>query len=201
MSHRGWVLGLVLLTYLGAGRWLAARLGPFVPGAGTLVPPLLLLALCLPGWVGRPVGAASARRAALRPARATIAGVVAVGAGYGALRLAQGAHTDAAAAVGITLVVPLAEELYFRGALLDELVRTRGRTSAVAAVALIFALTHAPAAPARLLAMGALSVGLSGLVLATGTLRWAVLAHVLWNTASLALAPGALGAGGDDAHG
>ena len=52
-----------------------------------------------------------------------------------------------------------------------------------------------------MLAMGALSVGLCCLVLATGTLRWAVLAHALWNTAALALGPGAMGAGGVDAHG
>jgi len=201
VTHRGWILGLVLLAYLGAGRWLAERATPFVPGAGTLVPPLLLLALSLPGWACRRGGAVGAWRAALRPGRATIAGVVAAGAGYGALRLGQGALESAAAAVGIALVVPLAEELYFRGALLDELVRTHGRTSAVAAVALLFALTHAPAPPARLLAMGALSVGLSCLVLATGTLRGAVLVHALWNMVALALAPGALGAGGADAHG
>jgi membrane protease YdiL (CAAX protease family) len=138
---------------------------------------------------------------AFRPACATIGWVVLAGFGYGASRLGQGAPGAAAAAVGIALVVPLAEELFFRGALLDELVRTHGRTMAVAAVALLFALTHAPAPPARLLAMGALSVGLSCLVLATGTLRWAVLVHALWNIAALALAPAAMSAGGADAHG
>lgn len=200
-GHRGWVLGLVLLTYLGAGRWLAAWAAPLVAGASVLVPAVLLLALCLPGWVRRSGGVAGAWRGAFWPPRATIGGLVAVGAGYVALRVGQGSPEDAAAAVGIALLVPLAEELYFRGALLDELVRTHGRTSAVAAVALLFALIHAPAPPTRLLAMGVLSVGLCCLVLATGTLRWAVLAHALWNTAALALAPGAMGAGGADVHG
>jgi membrane protease YdiL (CAAX protease family) len=201
VSRRGWGLALVLLAYLCAGRWLAERATPFVPGASSLVPPVLLLALCLPGWVRWSGGVSGARGAAFRIARATVLWVVAVGAGYGALRLGQGSPEDAAAAVGIALVVPLAEELYFRGALLDELVRTHGKTPAVAAVSLLFALTHAPAPLARLLAMGALSVGLCCLVLATGTLRWTVLAHAVWNTAALALAPAAMGAGGADAHG
>ncbi len=200
-SHRGGGLGLVLLAYLGGGRWLAERVGPFVPGASSLVPPVLLLALCLPGWVRRSGGVVGAWRAATWPARTTIGWVVLAGFGCGALRLGPRAPEDVAAAVGIALLVPLAEESYFRGALLDELVRTHGKTSAVAAVSLLFALIHAPAPALRLLAMGALSVGLCCLVLATGTLRWAVLAHALWNTAALALGPGAMGAGGVDAHG
>lgn len=83
----------------------------------------------------------------------------------------------------LVLLVPVAEELYFRGLLLEHLVRNTGRVAAVALVSLLFGALHwfqGQAVP-----MVALSLVLCVVTLVSGSLVWAVALHAGWNALSV----------------
>jgi len=78
----------------------------------------------------------------------------------------------------ITLV-PVAEELYFRGLLLGHLRRSCGSFLAVVLVSALFGLLHLP--QGTQLTMAALSVFLCLVTIHSGSLLWAVALHAGWN--------------------
>jgi membrane protease YdiL (CAAX protease family) len=85
----------------------------------------------------------------------------------------------------LVLVVPIAEELYFRGLLLARLRELLGDLGAAVAVSLLFGFLHL--AQSSHLEMAALSLGLCFLTIWAGTVAWAVLGHVAWNGAAVLL--------------
>lgn len=81
----------------------------------------------------------------------------------------------------LVLLVPVAEEFYFRGLLLDHLRRGLGYVPAVLGCTFLFAVLHLPAG--ALLPM--LVLGLVSCILALkGSLAYAVQFHIAWNAAS-----------------
>ncbi len=166
----------------------------------------LVLALVVFAAVLLPLGWKGARSHAIAEgARWSLARSVATGVGVGvlnfglALGLARLAHkagagdsplaaaftqtrgfTLVAVALAATTVIPLAEELFFRGWLLPALRRELGDARAAVAVsAAVFALVHAGAAWAPALWAGLLA---GALVLKSGRLATSVAMHVTNNT-------------------
>ena len=88
-------------------------------------------------------------------------------------------HSPLAPALTLVLLVPLAEELYFRGLLLDVLVRLVGKAAALVASSLLFGLLHLP--QGLLLPMTVLAVLLGLTALWTRSVVWAAALHVAWN--------------------
>jgi membrane protease YdiL (CAAX protease family) len=82
-------------------------------------------------------------------------------------------------ALQIIFLAPLAEELFFRGLLLDHLRRQLGRVAAVVLVSALFGFLHYPQGTAVLMAFG--SVGLCLVVLWLRQVVWAMVLHVAWN--------------------
>jgi membrane protease YdiL (CAAX protease family) len=80
----------------------------------------------------------------------------------------------------LLLLVPLSEELYFRGLLLDHLRRGFTSVQAVLLCTLLFASLHTPLTAA--LVAGILSVVACGLVLKMRSLACALQVHVAWNS-------------------
>jgi len=76
-------------------------------------------------------------------------------------------------------IVPLTEELYFRGLLLEHLRRGFSAVHAVVLCTLLFGLLHLPVGAG--LVAGALSLVACLLVLTSGSLVYAVQLHVAWN--------------------
>ena len=83
----------------------------------------------------------------------------------------------------LLVIVPLSEELYFRGLLLDHLRRGFTATPAVLLCSLLFGLLHVPGGGSVLAAVMSLLACL--LVLKTGTLTYAIQIHVAFNGLSL----------------
>jgi membrane protease YdiL (CAAX protease family) len=79
----------------------------------------------------------------------------------------------------LILVVPLAEELYFRGLLLEHLCRGFSGVVAVLICSLLFGLLHLPVGATFV--TGGLSLLACILVLKSGSLIPAVQLHVTWN--------------------
>jgi membrane protease YdiL (CAAX protease family) len=77
------------------------------------------------------------------------------------------------------LIVPLAEEFYFRGLLFEHLRRGVGTVRAVLFSSLLFALLHAPSG--GLISTGILALLACLLVLIDGLVVHAVVLHVAWN--------------------
>lgn len=96
-----------------------------------------------------------------------------------------------AEALALITLVPLAEEFYFRGLLLDHLRRTTGGAMAAILVSGLFGLLHLP--QDQHLSMAALSLVLCLVTLGSGSLIWAVALHAGWNAAAemRTLPPGA----------
>jgi membrane protease YdiL (CAAX protease family) len=129
------------------------------------------------------------------PASVAVAGgLCAAGAVLGAAALvtrfvplgegAPGAVTPPEGLVLMTLV-PIAEELYFRGLLLDHLRRSAGAAMAVLLTSGLFALLHLPYD--QHIPMAGLSVALCVVTLLTRSLLWAVLIHAAWNAKAVIL--------------
>lgn len=95
-------------------------------------------------------------------------------------------------AVGlVALLVPAAEELFFRGLLFGALRPRLGSIGAVVATTVLFVAAHVPqnlGNPGALVAIGATGLLLGGLRAASGALWPTVLAHVLYNGALVAAA-------------
>jgi membrane protease YdiL (CAAX protease family) len=82
-------------------------------------------------------------------------------------------------ALALLSVVPLAEETFFRGALLAFLQERLGTLWAVTVVSILFAVAHVPfGAPGP---MFVLSLLCCGAALAGRSVLWAVAVHALWN--------------------
>lgn len=79
----------------------------------------------------------------------------------------------------LVLWVPVAEELYFRGLLLDHLVRNVGRYAAVLLVSVLFGFLHFPQGLVSTMAL--VSIALCVVTLGTGSVLWAVALHLGWN--------------------
>lgn len=77
-------------------------------------------------------------------------------------------------------LVPISEELFFRGLLLADLRRRWGGYGAAVLVTGIFAAMHAPMG--QHLPMAILSLLLCSLTLASGSVLWAIGLHVAWNS-------------------
>ena len=79
----------------------------------------------------------------------------------------------------LILLVPVAEELYFRGLLLDHLLRNVGRAPAVLLVSGLFGFLHFPQGFA--MSMTILSIGLCMVAIETRSVLWPVALHMAWN--------------------
>lgn len=82
-------------------------------------------------------------------------------------------------------LIPLAEEAFFRGALLGLLRQRLGAPAALALVSLMFGLLHMPQGWPVALAMTVLSVMLCLVVLSSGSVLWAVALHLGWNALAI----------------
>lgn len=82
--------------------------------------------------------------------------------------------------LALQALIPVAEELFFRGLLLADLRRRWGGFGASLLVTAIFAALHAPMG--QQLPMAVLSLILCGVTLRTGSVLWAVGLHVAWNS-------------------
>lgn len=172
--HAGW--GLLLLR---------GALGPAWPGFWRGLWPggwarhlgwgLAHLALAVPLVLGAAWAAAPLTRR-FPPAQREMVDFLAGLAGPGPLL---------AAALTITLVAPLFEELLFRGTLLPFLARRWGWGAAILVSGLLFGAIHLQ--PAGLPTLGVLGMVLGAAVRASGGLPAAVLLHALWNGAILLL--------------
>ncbi len=86
------------------------------------------------------------------------------------------------AVVGLPLLIvipPICEEVFFRGFLLSAFRRKRSAIGAVVVVSALFAVSHL--VPAKFLTTGLIGVWLAYLVVATGSLYPAILAHLVSN--------------------
>ncbi len=81
--------------------------------------------------------------------------------------------------LALVLLVPLAEELFFRGVMLDQLARAVGRLAAVAVGGLVFGLLHQP--QGLMVPMTVLALVLGAAALASRSVLWAVALHLAWN--------------------
>lgn len=92
---------------------------------------------------------------------------------------AYGTHFQRLIIIGL---VPLAEELFFRGLVLDKIKSTTGSGIAgVFFVSVLFGACHLPQGMTVATAMALLSAVLSVVTLTTSSLLWPVLIHMCWN--------------------
>jgi membrane protease YdiL (CAAX protease family) len=96
----------------------------------------------------------------------------------------EAARTHLASMISLVVLVPLAEELFFRGALFDHLILNVGRIAAVILVSLLFGLLHAP--QGTFVPMVALSLILCGVTLAFRSVLAAIAVHAAWNACGVA---------------
>jgi len=177
-------LGSVLIVYI-AGLEFSRRL-PGDPAWGTWLRLLGLNAWLLAAtllWLARhPLGTVSVTGVRHGRPLAAIIGVMTIAVFVAAVALPS--RPDArpcpfAEAMALILLVPVAEELYFRALLLDHLTRNLGRASAVVLASVLFGFLHWPQGMAG--AMVILSLVLCMVVLSSGGVIWAVALHVVWN--------------------
>lgn len=83
----------------------------------------------------------------------------------------------------LVLIVPVAEELYFRGILLDHLRDQMGPVGAVLPVCALFGFLHYPHGMQWV--MAGLSLVLCAVVLISRSISWAIALHILWNAAAM----------------
>ncbi|MCP4600317.1 MAG: CPBP family intramembrane metalloprotease [Proteobacteria bacterium] len=88
--------------------------------------------------------------------------------------------------IGLLTLVPVAEELFFRGLLLDHFVgRLKINTAAALVTSVIFGFAHLPQGEIISITMIGLSLVLSAVVLATRSLAWPIAIHIGWNALSV----------------
>ncbi len=192
------------LTVLAAGLTLALALtrwsGPLGSWARWVLPSLALIGATSlwfqlranPSAHGAPRWWGSFSSAADGPPRGRWAGVVLVGL-LTASFIAAGCWWPAKQTLGVPpsavelgaliLLVPLAEEIFFRGGLLQSLRHLLGATGATLLVSLSFGLLHHD--QGQLWTMLVASLVLCALTLLTQTLFWAILLHGTWNALTL----------------
>ncbi|HPO15012.1 MAG TPA: CPBP family intramembrane metalloprotease [Candidatus Hydrogenedentes bacterium] len=83
----------------------------------------------------------------------------------------------------LVVLVPFAEEIYFRGLLLDHIATHVNKVAAVILVSVLFGLLHFPQGHGVLL--GVCSIGLCVLTLRTQQVAWAIVLHGIWNLLSV----------------
>jgi len=83
----------------------------------------------------------------------------------------------------VVALVPIAEEIFFRGLLLDHLARNLGQTAAILLVSGLFGFLHAP--QGLLTPMVMISLVLCLTALGSGSVVWAMALHVGWNACSV----------------
>jgi len=96
---------------------------------------------------------------------------------------AEAARRNLWSVVPLLLLAPAAEELYFRGLLLDHLTRRFGPGAAICFVSGLFGLVHWPQGHA--LPMMVLSLALCAATLYSGSVIWAIVLHAAWNGLAL----------------
>lgn len=177
-------LGGVLLLYV-AAPGLVERVAPawtmtVVPGLALLAAMAVLLRCCPPQII------------CLR-GTGFVSGLVAGGAGlalacfmayYRPGLPATPRPGDVTATLGLVLLVPYAEELFFRGFLLDHLARNFGKVAALLATSFLFAGLHAP--QGTLVSMLVLGLAAGVAALTTRRVGWAVAIHLVWNACAVA---------------
>jgi membrane protease YdiL (CAAX protease family) len=117
-----------------------------------------------------------------RPMRFAVAMLLLAGAAGFALARRPYSGIDAASTletVFLIALVPVAEELYFRGLLLDQLSHYLGRATGVVLTSVLFAFLHLP--QGQFLPMFLLSIVLCVAALGRGGLAAAVALHATWN--------------------
>jgi membrane protease YdiL (CAAX protease family) len=93
----------------------------------------------------------------------------------------------------LILLVPVVEELFFRGVVLDFLLRRlKSSPLAVVLVSALFGLAHLPQGLTVAIVMLLLSIAFASVTLATGSLVWAIVLHLGWNALAVLrdLSPG-----------
>jgi membrane protease YdiL (CAAX protease family) len=172
-------LGLILLMTLTVA---ALERRGIVPWAGY---PSSLLLLALSGWYKWRFGIAfrlfpsRGERSSLPFVLALACVVLLAFVAWMPLRPRSTGAPSPVDALHLLLLVPLSEELFFRGLLLDHLRRGFTPRQAVVLCTLLFAILHTPLT--AMLVAGSLSVVACGLVLKTRTLACALQVHVAWN--------------------
>lgn len=135
----------------------------------------------LPVWLLVGVACAVLARAALTPLNNWWAGLLGV---QGAMvPVAQGTAAQVLQVLSLAVVPAIAEELFFRGALLRDLRRCCGRWTALLLTTLMFALLHGSVAglPGHL----AISLLLTLLMLHSGSILVPITAHLCYNLLGL----------------
>jgi membrane protease YdiL (CAAX protease family) len=176
-------LGLIVVAYLLGLQLIEGLPGPLATWARLTLPNLWLIgasAAVIRGRDQRIALTRGGRRAWILAAIAAVVAALVILAAVGwtpagGTRSPQ--HT--AASLLVVLLVPAAEELYFRALLLDHLAQGVGRPLAALLVSALFGLLHHLQGLA--LPMAALSLALCGATLAAGSALWAVGLHVGWN--------------------
>src|SRR5512138_3721274 len=106
-----------------------------------------------------------------------------------ATRPAQAEPCDSLQVLILVLVVPLAEEVYFRGVLFEHLRRLWGGVPAILLATIFFMLLHAGQGARAAIGVGALSLVCGAVTLVCTTVSWAVAVHAAWNALALVLTP------------
>jgi membrane protease YdiL (CAAX protease family) len=175
-------LAVIVLTYLVGLRLIDRLPGALAAWSRLTLPNLWLLgasAALIPGRDRRIALTRGGRRAWVLAGASVVVGALVVLAAicWEPGRRGSGART--AASLLIVLLVPAAEELYFRALLLDHLVQSTGRVAAALLCSALFGMLHAPQGLA--LPMAVLSLVLCGATLASSSVLWAVALHLEWN--------------------
>jgi membrane protease YdiL (CAAX protease family) len=169
-----WVAFSVANTSLG-------RITLFPRSLFTIVPGLLMLAMC---WVytrWRPLAFSTAGRGE----KWVMAGLLGIVALFGCFfpRQGFGENIGPSVALGLVVVVPFAEEIYFRGILFDHFRRTLGALPALLLSTLLFGgLHHDQGYVVSMIVLGLLA---GGAVLATKSVASAVAVHLAWNACAV----------------
>jgi membrane protease YdiL (CAAX protease family) len=180
------LLGLVLLGWLVASGLAKPIADHFCAGwVSAVFPPTVLvfgqLALERPARVLARLRLVKSGRPTLVAAW-TMAGLLPPAAWLWPTPAAAGALAHA---LPLVLLVPLAEELYFRGALLEHLHRNLGRWPAMVSSSALFGALHLPQGLLVAASMAGLAFPLAWAATRSGSVAWPIALHLLWNAHSV----------------
>jgi len=180
------LLGLMVAVAIAAPPLIDRARGEPSPWARLLVPSLWLLGTGALWLRWRPIAVELVRGGRRTGGPALLCGVLALGLlAASAWWPVRSGHSVAPLLQSLCLVllVPTAEELFFRGLLLDQLRRGFGLPVAVVGVSALFGLLHAP--QGAFWPMAVLSMVLCAVTGLTASVLWAAVLHVAWNAASV----------------